>query len=119
MNKLRIKDNPEKQIQVAMNKYLTLMGWYVMSTHGSMFQAGFPDTWATHSKYGGRWIEYKLPGMKGSRFTPAQLECFPKLAANGTAIYILTGATDEEYQKLFKPSNFSYYFHLSTFKTGH
>lgn len=119
MNKLRIKDNPEQRIRDAIRDYLILRGWYVMITHGSLFQAGFPDIWATHFRYGGRWIEVKLPDMKGSSFTPAQMEHFPKLMANGTSIYILTGATDQEYKKLFEPSNFNYYFSLCNLRKGH
>lgn len=70
-----------------------------------MYQSGFPDLFATHYSFGGRWIEVKLPGMKGSRFTVAQWEHFPKMIAHGTGIWILTGATLEEYAKLFQPFN--------------
>jgi phosphoserine phosphatase len=80
-----------------------------METHGNMYQRGFPDLYATHHRYGARWIEVKLPKMVGSKFTPAQLECFPKLRANGTRIWILTAATKEEYDKLFKPDNVMLY----------
>lgn len=72
-----------------------------MVTHGGMYQAGFPDIYATHKEYGGRWIEIKLPDMKGSRFTKAQKECFPLLAENGTGIWILTTVCEHEYRKLF------------------
>lgn len=75
-----------------------------------MYSAGFPDLFATHKKYGPRWIEVKLPGMIGSAFTPAQLEEFPKLANNGAPIWILTGATESEYKKLFMPENWFQYF---------
>lgn len=81
-------------------------GWHVENIHGSMFQSGLPDLFACSSKYGMRWIEVKLPQMKGSRFTAAQIEKFPKLEANGCPVYILTAATDAEYKKLFGPSNF-------------
>ena len=72
-----------------------------MSTHGGMFQAGFPDLWITHEKYGGKWVEVKLPEMKGSRFTKAQKECFPKLIQHGTPIWIITRTTEQEYRILF------------------
>ena len=84
---------------------LTLRGWYVKSTHGNLYQSGFPDVYATHYTHGVRWIEVKLPDMKGSKFTDAQWEVFPKLLANGTRIWILTAATEFEYAKLFKPCN--------------
>ena len=52
-----------------------------------------------------RWIEVKLPGMKGSVFNAAQLRTFPQMDANGAKIWILTAATEHEYQKLFGASN--------------
>lgn len=93
---------------------LRIKGWYVMETHGNMYQSGFPDLFATHSKYGCRWIEVKLPKMKGSKFTPAQIDCFPKLCANGAGVWILTGDSDSEYQKLF--SRFNWWQFLEAFK---
>lgn len=71
---------------------------------------GFPDLYCTHVNYGPRWVEVKLPNMQGSRWTIAQKEEFPKLHNNGSPIWILTGATPEEYKKLFEPANFLYYF---------
>lgn len=103
------RERPEAEIQKAVVKMLRMEGWYVMTTHGSLYQAGFPDVYATHYLYGVRWIEIKLPDMKGSRFTAAQLEHFPKLRANGTRIWILTAATEYEYKKLFKDDNIGYY----------
>lgn len=94
---------PERIIQDAIVAFLRVRGWHVMETHGNMYQSGFPDLYATHSKYGHRWIEVKNPGKYV--FTPAQLEHFPKLAANGSRIWILTAATDSEYKKLFEEHN--------------
>lgn len=88
---------------------LLIKGWYYMETHGNMFQWGFPDLFACHSRYGQRWIEVKRPKMQGSKFTPAQLDCFPKLCANGSGVWILTGATEQEYEKLFKQPNWWQY----------
>lgn len=107
-----LKQRPEAKIQNQIVKMLTLYGWYCMETHGNMFQCGFPDIYTTHSRYGMRWIEVKLPNMKGSKFTPAQMEHFPKLCANGSGVWILTGDTDHEYQKLFKACNWHHYIHL-------
>jgi len=104
------KNRPEAKIQQAIKDMLTLKGWYVMVTHGNMFQSGFPDLYATHSKYGARWIEVKNPGKYA--FTPAQLEHFPKLVANGTGVWILIGGTENEYQKLFKSPNWYQYLNI-------
>lgn len=98
---------PERIIQDAIIEMLKIRDWYVMETHGNAFQRGFPDLYATHSKYGGRWIEVKNP--EAYSFTAAQMECFPKLSANGTGIWILASATELEYQKLFAPPNWWVY----------
>lgn len=102
---LKNKKGPEAVIQEGIEKMLRELGWFVMRTHGSMYQSGFPDIYATHSRYGQRWIEVKLPDMKGSKFTPAQMECFPKLCANGSGVWILTANTEHEYKKLFSRYN--------------
>jgi hypothetical protein len=68
-----------------------------------------PDLYATHRSHGIRLIEVKLPQLKGSKFTPAQLEVFPQLEKHGSGVWILTAANKSEYDKLFKPSNYWYY----------
>jgi len=98
---------PEAIIQDAIIKMLLIRGWYCMETHGNMFQRGFPDIYATHSSYGARWIEVKNP-LKFA-FTPAQYDCYPKLLATGTRIWVMVAATEEEYAKLFKPCNLWHY----------
>jgi len=103
------KGRPEAEIQAAIVAMLRQKGWFVNETHGSLYQAGFPDIFASHKSYGMRWIEVKLPGMKGSKFTRAQLEMFPQMVASGAPIWILTGATREEYMKLFNPCNWYQY----------
>lgn len=98
---------PERKIQDQIIDFLTVRGWFVMQTHGSMYQSGFPDLYATHSKYGSRWIEVKNPVHYV--FTPAQMDCFPKMCANGSRIWVLTGATEMEYAKLFGQANWHMY----------
>jgi hypothetical protein len=101
-------NTPEKKIQTEIVKFLECRGWYVVRIIGNALQHGLPDLYATHKDYGGRWIEVKLPDMKGSRFTPAQLDVMPKLNDNGSPVYIMTGATHAEYKKLFsKETNLS------------
>ncbi len=97
------RGGPEAKIQEALIDFLTLKGWFVKSTHGNLYQQGFPDLFATHTKYGARWIEVK--NAEKYSFTPGQIEWFPKFVANGSGIWILTDATEVEYQKLFKPCN--------------
>lgn len=104
------RKRPEEKIQDALIYYLRSRNWIVKSTHGNIFQAGFPDLYCTHKTHGIRWVEVKLPDMKGSRWTKAQEEWFPQFAANGTGIWILTAANDSEYKKLFEPPNFMGYY---------
>ena len=108
------KKGPEAKVQNAIIDFLRARKWHVMVTHGNMYQSGFPDLFCCHSTYGQRWVEVKLPKMKGSKFTPAQLEEFPKICANGSGVWIMTEATDTEYEKLFKKPN--WYQYLDGFK---
>lgn len=101
------KKGPEAVIQEKVINMLLIKGWYVMVTHGNMYQSGFPDLYATHSTYGGRWIEIKNP--EKYQFTGAQLIEFPKMCANGSGVWVLVAATEAEYVKLFKPYNWYLY----------
>lgn len=98
------RDGPEAKIQSDIMNYLTLRDWFVKSTHGNMYQSGLPDLFATHKNYGQRWIEVKNPD--GYSFTAAQLETFPKLIAFGSGVWVLVGANEYEYKKLFSPCNY-------------
>lgn len=113
--KLRIKGDPERQIRDAIRDMLVLRGWFVKITHGSVYSEGLPDLIACHHSYGLRFIEIKLPGMAGSRFTAAQLRDFPQFVAHGCGIWIMTAASESEYEKLFKPQNLWQY--LDAFKS--
>jgi len=97
------KEGPEAKIQRSIIDFLRLREWVVMPTHGNMYQSGFPDLYIVKRRYGSRWIEVKNP--EHFVFTPAQWEMFPKLIAEGIGIWILTAATETEYQKLFKKPN--------------
>ncbi len=98
---------PEAALQEELIKMLRYKGWFVKPTHGNMFQSGFPDLFCTHTRYGQRWVEVKLP--VGSKFTAAQLEDFPKICANGSGVWILIAATESEYGKLFQKFNWFWY----------
>lgn len=104
---IKPRTGPEAQIQREIVKFLKLRDWYVLETHGNAFQNGFPDLYVTHSKYFARWVEVKVAGH--FRFTPAQLEVFPKLCANGSGVWIMVAATEAEYAKLWKPANWHIY----------
>ena len=105
--KPKSRQGPEAKIQAAIVKALTLRGWFVLETHGNMYQMGLPDLFATHRSYGGRWIEVK--NKESYRFTPAQLETFPKMVANGTPVWVLVGDDQSELDKLHKICNWAFY----------
>lgn len=100
---------PEHKIQDELIKYLRVREWFVRHIHGSAYQSGWPDLWCCHAEFGHRWVEVKLPGMVGSRFTPPQLLMFPQLCANGSGVWVLTGANDTEYKKLWRAPNWYWY----------
>lgn len=86
---------------------LTLKGWYTKETHGNMYQSGLPDLFICHTRYGQRWVEIKNP--LHYCFTPAQMDTFPKLCANGSGVWILVSDSEWEYNKLFGPINWHAY----------
>lgn len=69
-------------------------GWVVRVFTGDELNAGWPDLYATHAKWGARWIEVKQPGFVGSKWTPAQIEWFPRMAGAGTGIWVLCSVDD-------------------------
>lgn len=103
------KKGPEAKIQDAIIKFLRERNWFVKVIHGSTFQTGMPDLYIAQRKYGSRWVEVKNP-LK-YKFTAAQLEVFPRLSAEGVGVWILTEASDREYQKLFQRPNWWSYLH--------
>lgn len=109
MDKFKPKSRigPEAKIQVELEKFLKGKDWLVKSTHGNVYQSGFPDLYCAHLKYGARWVEVKNP--LAYSFTPAQIAFFPLLNAHGVGVWILTAATEHEYEKLFKPANWLHY----------
>jgi len=107
MEPLNIKKrNVEALIQTAITKELMFKGWFVKDTHGNLYQSGFPDLFCCHTRYGHRWVEVKQP--TGYRFTPAQLETFPKMCAHGSQVWVATTHEGIE-ELLMKPSNWHMY----------
>lgn len=107
---VRPRKGPEAIIQEAIVRKLRQLEWLVMITHGSIYQAGFPDLYCAHSKYGARWIDVKDPARRGDIFTPAQHISFPKLYAHGIGVWILTSDNDDQIALLHKPCNFWHFF---------
>jgi hypothetical protein len=108
MDPLKLRQKTEAEIQEALISYLRTREWLVKPTHGNAYQAGFPDLYAVHKKFGCRWIEVKNPFQFS--FTDAQMTDFPLLYAHGAPLYVLCDASLEEYEKLWKPRNFMDYY---------
>lgn len=100
---------PEDKVRDEIIRYLRGREWFVKITVGNLYQSGFPDLYCAHRRYGQRWIEVKLPEMKGSKFTGAQLASFPEFNAAGVGVWVLTGGNEYEYGKLFKEQNWYSY----------
>jgi hypothetical protein len=97
----------EADLQRRFIAFLRAREWFVKATHGNLYQQGFPDLFATHSVYKQRWIEMKI--KKNLKFTPAQLDTFPKMCAHGAGVWVITDCTQQEYDKLFKRPNWQDY----------
>ena len=97
------KDEPELEIQRKLVTFLKWRGWHVERLLADSFQNGFPDLYCYHKKWGQRWVEVKRPN--DDSFTKSQRQRFPVWEAAGIGIWILTAATQDQYDLLFKPPN--------------
>ena len=95
------REQPEKILQDQWVFWFEAHKWHVKVMHASARLSGLPDLYITHAEHGPRWVEIKLPRMIGSKFTPAQMETFPKFVQNGSPIWILTERTKREYKLLW------------------
>jgi len=107
MKKIRPRLGPEFIIQRDFVRYLRDREWLVERTHGNLFQQGFPDLYVSHKENGQRWIDVKNPASY--RYTKAQIQKWPIWDSYGIGIWIITGATDADYDKLFQPPNWKEY----------
>jgi hypothetical protein len=111
--KFRGGKGPEAKIQEQFITFLEARGWHVermigvsgASQRGQ--QVGIPDIYCMHPKFGQRWVDLKNPGKY--EFTRAQRYKWPIWEKFGCPIWIITGATHEEYDKLFQPCNWRCY----------
>lgn len=108
----RAKHGPEWYIQQDLIAYLKARRWHVERMIGNAFQLGIPDLFVAHTKWGQRWIDVKRPG-KDYSFTKAQKRKWPVWESFGIGIWILTGADQENYDRLFAPPNWRDYWKAS------
>jgi hypothetical protein len=107
----RPKHGIEYKIQEALIEFLEARGWLVERMIGNAFQTGIPDLYCHHPRWGYRWIDVKQPNRYS--FTKAQKRKWPQWEQAGVGIWILTAATQEEYDKLFAPPNLRNYWKKS------
>jgi len=101
------RSNPEHKIESNLRRFLEIRGWLVEKTHSTAYSSGWPDLMCWHLDYGLRWVDVKVPGQH--RYTKAQCQKWPAWEKGGLGVWVLMGATDEWYSKLFKPPNFREY----------
>ena len=97
------KDKLELQIQRELVAFLRARNWHVERMLANAFQTGIPDLYCYHKKWGPRWIEVKRPNEYS--FTRAQRLKWPEWERAGIPMYILTAATQEQYDLLFTTPN--------------
>jgi hypothetical protein len=68
---------------------------------------GLPDLYICHPKWGCRWVEIKNAARYS--FTAAQKRKWPVLERYGVGIWILTGADQDNYNRLFAAPNWRDY----------
>lgn len=95
---------PEAKIQADILDMLHARGWFAKHLHGNMYQVGMPDIYACRKPSLQRFIEVKNPARW--KFEQSQLICFKELHDQGVGVWIMFGATDAEYKKLFGKPNF-------------
>lgn len=106
--KFREAHGPEWHIREDLITFLEARGWHVEIMHGSVFQNGIPDLLAIHPKYGHRFIDVKVEGRY--TFTGAQRKKWPIFEKFGMGVWILVGADDPNYDRLFNPPNWRDYY---------
>jgi hypothetical protein len=98
---------PEWFIARDADRLLTSRGWRIYITTGNRYQKGFPDRYLIHKDHGTRWVDYKSP--RRHSLTTAQRRIWPEWDLLGVGIWIMAGATETEYRKLFEPPNWRAY----------
>lgn len=107
----RPKHGPEYFIQKDLMVFLRERDWLVERMIGNAFQRGIPDLYCFRRDFGERWIDVKAPGKYS--FTDQQKKKWPVWDSFGRGIYIITAATQDQYDLLFGPPNWKDYWKKS------
>ena len=97
------EDKLELNIQRELVEFLKARDWHVERMLANAYQTGIPDLYCFHKKWTQRWVEVKRPNDYS--FTRAQRRKWPEWERAGIPIWILTAATQEQYDLLFGPPN--------------
>ena len=103
MNADKSDGKMELHIQRELVEFLRDRVWHVERMLADAYQNGIPDLFCYHRKCGMRWVEVKRP--EGYSFTLRQRQKWPIWEKAGIGIWILTAATQEQYDLLFQPPN--------------
>ena len=90
----------EAQIQRAIVELLESRNWLTQVMGANQFQSGYPDLYIFRRDCGERWLEIKRP--ENYFFTVPQRKRWRRWEQIGIGVWIMSGATEEEYRKLFK-----------------
>ncbi len=113
MKKPVFRTTPESAVQERIISFLKSRRWHVEKMHGNAFQKGIPDLycWNPLLGYGHeglhRWVDVKVQGHH--QYTKSQCQKWPEWEKIGLGVWIMMGATEEWYAKLFGPPNFRDY----------
>jgi hypothetical protein len=101
----RSSRQPEAVLQEAIVGFMGQRGWFVQNMHGNAFQKGVPDLYCFQEQLDmHRWVDVKRP--EHHVYTPDQCRVWPGWKPG---VWIMMGATEEWYQKLFEQPNFMEY----------
>ena len=94
----------ELQIQRELVAFLKARTWHVERMLANAYQTGIPDLYCYHKRWGERRIEVKRPDEYSfTRWTKVEMARVG--APLGIPIWILTAATQDQYDLLFKSPN--------------
>jgi hypothetical protein len=108
------RDKLEVHIQRELIVFLKSREWHVERMLANTYQTGIPDLYCYHKKWAQRWVEVKRPNQYS--FTLRQRQKWPEWEKASIGIWILTAATQEQYDLLFGPPNWRQFWR-SSFQT--
>lgn len=103
MSEFTSENKLELHIQRELVEFLRTRGWHVERMLADAYQNGIPDLFCFNRKWGMRWVEIKRP--EGYSVTLRQRQKWPVWEKAGIGIWILTAATQQQYDLLFRPPN--------------